>query len=109
MQRIVHAWILALSFVSGSALADGSFTGRTRFDLDRAEIREFVEATAKSQKMEPLDVYRLLAKADRLREEFRTRPPKPANDSASAEGEGHRAEHDAGDLDAGPDQEQHES
>ena len=45
-------------------MADGSFSGRTRFDLDRAEIREFVEATAAAQKLEPLDVYRLLAKAE---------------------------------------------
>lgn len=50
--------------VAGSADAEGSFVGRTRFDLDRAEIRAFVEATAKAQKMEPLDVYRLLAKAE---------------------------------------------
>jgi membrane-bound lytic murein transglycosylase B len=50
--------------VSGPALADGSFTGRTRFDLDRAEIRQFVEKTAAAQKMQPLDVYRLLAKAE---------------------------------------------
>jgi len=64
MQRIDYAWIVALAFVSGSALADGSFTGRTRFDLDRTEIREFVETTAAAQKMQPLDVYRLLAKAE---------------------------------------------
>jgi len=64
MQRNVYAWILASCFVSGSALADGSFTGRTRFDLERAEIRDFVDATAKAQKMQPLDVYRLLAKAE---------------------------------------------
>jgi len=49
---------------SGSALADGSFTGRTRFDLDRPEIQQFVEAAAKANKMEPLDVYRLLAQAE---------------------------------------------
>jgi membrane-bound lytic murein transglycosylase B len=59
---------LALTFISlfssGFALADGSFAGRTRFDLDRAEIRSFVEATAAANKMEPLDIYRLLAKAE---------------------------------------------
>jgi membrane-bound lytic murein transglycosylase B len=49
---------------AGNAHADGSFAGRTRFDLDRAEIRAFVEATAAAQKMQPLDVYRLLAKAE---------------------------------------------
>lgn len=64
MQRIAPAWIAALLLVSGSALAEGSFSGRTRFDLDRPEIREFVEATAAAQKMQPLDVYRLLAKAE---------------------------------------------
>jgi len=53
-----------LLFPSGSALADGSFVGRTRFDLDRTEIQQFVEATAAANKMEPLDVYRLLAKAE---------------------------------------------
>ena len=61
MRRIADTGIVALLFVSGSALADGSFTGRDRFDLDRPEIRQFVEATAAQQKMEPLDVYRLLA------------------------------------------------
>jgi len=64
MRRIADTWIVALLFVSGSAFADGSFSGRDRFDLDRPEIREFVEATAAAQKMEPLDVYRLLAKAE---------------------------------------------
>jgi membrane-bound lytic murein transglycosylase B len=51
-------------FVAVSAHAEGSFTGLTRFDLDRAEIREFVAAAAAENKMEPLDVYRLLAKAE---------------------------------------------
>jgi membrane-bound lytic murein transglycosylase B len=49
---------------SARAYADGSFSGRTRFDLDRPEIREFVEATAAAQKLPQLDVYRLLAKAE---------------------------------------------
>jgi membrane-bound lytic murein transglycosylase B len=63
-------------FSSGSASAEGSFTGRTRFDLDRAEIREFVEKTAAAQKTEPLDVYRLLAKAEPQEKiiELMTRP-----------------------------------
>ncbi len=56
--------VIALLIFSGSAFADGSFSGRTRFDLDRPEIREFVDATAAAQKVEPLDVYRLLAKAE---------------------------------------------
>ena len=47
-----------------TARADGSFSGRDRFDLDRPEIRQFVEATATAQKVQPLDVYRLLAKAE---------------------------------------------
>jgi membrane-bound lytic murein transglycosylase B len=61
-----HALLLtALTLLtSGFAQADGSFTGRTRFDLDRPEIQAFVEATAKANKMEPLDVYRLLAQAE---------------------------------------------
>jgi len=61
-----HALVLTVTFLSstGFAQADGSFTGRTRFDLDRAEIRAFVEATAAANKMEPLDVYRMLAKAE---------------------------------------------
>jgi membrane-bound lytic murein transglycosylase B len=55
---------LVILLFTSSAFADGSFSGRTRFDLDRTEIREFVDATAAAQKMEPLDVYRLLAKAE---------------------------------------------
>ena len=54
----------ALIILSSSALADGSFSGRTRFDLDRPEIKQFVETTAAEEKMEPLDIYRLLAKAE---------------------------------------------
>jgi membrane-bound lytic murein transglycosylase B len=45
-------------------MAEGAFVGRTRFDLDRPEIREFVEKTAAANQMQPLDVYRLLAKAE---------------------------------------------
>jgi len=59
-----HALAFILILVSGSALAEGSFVGRTRFDLDRPEIRAFVEKVAAEQKMQPLDVYRLLAKAE---------------------------------------------
>jgi membrane-bound lytic murein transglycosylase B len=63
MRRIADALLISL-LCTGSALADGSFSGRTRFDLDRPEIRDFVEQTAAAQKIEPLDVYRLLAKAE---------------------------------------------
>jgi membrane-bound lytic murein transglycosylase B len=63
MRRCADALLITL-LLPGFAFADGSFTGRTRFDLDRPEIRSFVEATATAQKMEPLDVYRLLAKAE---------------------------------------------
>ena len=61
-----HALVLTFTFLSspGFAQADGSFVGRTRFDLDRPEIRQFVETTAAANKMQPLDVYRLLAKAE---------------------------------------------
>lgn len=64
MRRIADTWKVALLLVPGTVFADGSFSGRTRFDLDRAEIRDFVEATAAAQKIQPLDVYRLLAKAE---------------------------------------------
>ena len=64
MRRIADIWIVGLLLASTSALADGSFSGRTRFDLDRPEIRQFVESTAKSENLEPLEIYRLLAKAE---------------------------------------------
>jgi membrane-bound lytic murein transglycosylase B len=61
-----HALALTATilFLPGFARADGSFTGRTRFDLDRPEIQSFVESTAATNKMAPLDVYRLLARAE---------------------------------------------
>jgi membrane-bound lytic murein transglycosylase B len=64
-----NALALILALLSSSALpatanGEGSFVGRTRFDLDRPEIRAFVEKVAAEQKMQPLDVYRLLAKAE---------------------------------------------
>jgi len=62
--RIVALFWISLLGVPGAACADGSFTGRTRFDLDRPEIQEFVAATAAAQKVQPLDIYRLLAKAE---------------------------------------------
>lgn len=62
--RRKHGLALLIILFSGSALAEGSFSGRTRFDLDRAEIRAFVEKVAVEQKIPPLDVYRLLAKAE---------------------------------------------
>jgi membrane-bound lytic murein transglycosylase B len=63
MRRIADALLISL-LIPGFALADGSFVGRTRFDLGRPDIRQFVEATAAAQKIEPLEVYRLLAKAE---------------------------------------------
>lgn len=62
--RRIHGFALLIAILSSSALAEGSFTGRTRFDLDRPEIRAFVEKVAAEQKIQPLDVYRLLAKAE---------------------------------------------
>lgn len=61
-----HALALTatLLFSSGFAFADGSFVGRTRFDLDRPEIKDFVDKTAAAQKIPPLEVYRLLAQAE---------------------------------------------
>lgn len=64
MRRTALFLSVVLCVLPGSATADGSFTGRTRFDLDRAEIRAFVEATATQTKLQPLDIYRLLAKAE---------------------------------------------
>jgi membrane-bound lytic murein transglycosylase B len=64
MRRIADALLISLLFTGSALAADGSFSGRTRFDLDRAEIRDFVEATAAAQKVAPLEVYRLLAKAE---------------------------------------------
>jgi len=63
-RRYTDVPALVILLFTSSAFADGSFSGRTRFDLDRPEIREFVEATATAQKVEPLEVYRLLAKAE---------------------------------------------
>jgi len=64
MRRLALALTSIAVFFPGNASAEGSFAGRTRFDLDRPEIQQFVEATAAANKMEPLDVYRLLAKAE---------------------------------------------
>jgi membrane-bound lytic murein transglycosylase B len=63
MRRCADALLITL-LIPGFAIADGSFAGRTRFDLGRPEIRAFVETTAAAQKIEPLEVYRLLAKAE---------------------------------------------
>jgi membrane-bound lytic murein transglycosylase B len=64
MPRIALALSPIVFLISSSAQAEGSFSGRTRFDLDRPEIRAFVETTAAAQKIEPLEIYRLLAKAE---------------------------------------------
>jgi membrane-bound lytic murein transglycosylase B len=57
--------LLPIAFLlAGQVQAEGAFSGRTRFDLDRPEIRAFVEATATAQKIEPLEIYRLLAQAE---------------------------------------------
>jgi membrane-bound lytic murein transglycosylase B len=64
MSSNADALKIFLVFFAGSVAADTSFSGRTRFDLDRPEIREFVEKTAAAQKIEPLEIYRLLAKAE---------------------------------------------
>jgi membrane-bound lytic murein transglycosylase B len=63
MRNALALTAILLSFTS-SAWADGSFAGRTRFDLDRTEIQQFVETAAAANKMAPLDIYRLLAKAE---------------------------------------------
>ena len=54
-----------LSSAPSTAFADGSFTGRTRFDLDRPEIQRVRRGhRGGSRRCEPLDIYRLLAKAE---------------------------------------------
>lgn len=63
-RKITAIAAIFFAFCSSSALAEPSFSGRTRFDLDRPEIREFVEKTAAENKMAPLEIYRLLAKAE---------------------------------------------
>jgi len=64
MRLITSSFAILLAVASGASFAEGSFSGRTRFDLDRAEIREFVEQTAAANQVEPLEIYRLLAKAE---------------------------------------------
>jgi membrane-bound lytic murein transglycosylase B len=64
MPRVVPGLLSLVLLLAATAHADGSFSGRTRFDLDRPEIRDFVEATAAAQKVAPLELYRLLAKAE---------------------------------------------
>ncbi len=64
MLRFARALSPIVALIASSAHAEGSFSGRTRFDLDRPEIRAFVEATASEQKTEPLEIYRLLAQAE---------------------------------------------
>jgi len=64
MRPYADALVILLAAFTGFAHAEGSFAGRTRFDLDRPEIRQFVEATAAANKIAPLDIYRLLAKAE---------------------------------------------
>jgi len=64
MRKVADALAVAILILPGFACADGSFTGRTRFDLDRPEIQAFVESTAKANKVAALDIYRLLAQAE---------------------------------------------
>ncbi len=61
-----HAMSLtAIAFLSECfALADGSFAGRRSIDIDRVEIQCIVVDTAVAIKMEPLVVYRVIAKAE---------------------------------------------
>jgi len=47
-----------------AAHADGVFSGTDRFDLARADIRQYVEAAAASAGVAPEDLYGLLAKAE---------------------------------------------
>jgi len=47
-----------------AAHADGVFAGTDRFDLARADIRQYVESAAASEGIAPEDFYGLLAKAE---------------------------------------------
>jgi membrane-bound lytic murein transglycosylase B len=64
MPRILPVLATIACLIATRAHADDGFTGRTRFDLDRADIQKFVETTAAANKMQPLDIYRLLAQAE---------------------------------------------
>ena len=77
-RKLTSIAAIVLAFTSGFAFAETSFSGRTRFDLDRPEIREFVEKTAAENGMAALDVYRLLAKAEPQPKiiELITKPPE---------------------------------
>jgi membrane-bound lytic murein transglycosylase B len=62
MRNFAGACAALLMCIGGIAWADAE--NRARFDLERPEIREFVETTAKANQLQPLDVYRLLARAE---------------------------------------------
>jgi membrane-bound lytic murein transglycosylase B len=55
--------LLTLLFAE-SSWADREFSGRTRFDLERPDIREWVTAAAKEFKLDEAEMYALLAKAE---------------------------------------------
>jgi membrane-bound lytic murein transglycosylase B len=63
MRNLAGACAAFIACLADTARADG-LADRARFDLDRPEIREFVESTAKANQLQPLDVYRLLARAE---------------------------------------------
>ena len=50
--------------VGGPAFADREFSGRDRFDLDRPEVQQWVDQTAKDQKVATALIYRILGKGE---------------------------------------------
>ncbi|MCB1625148.1 MAG: lytic murein transglycosylase B, partial [Pseudomonadales bacterium] len=49
---------------AGPAVADREFSGQDRFDLERPDVQQWVEKTAKEQSVPAADIYRILAKAE---------------------------------------------
>lgn len=56
--------LLACLILAAPVLADSEFSGRDRFDLERPDVRQWVEQTAKQQDVPAADIYRILAKAE---------------------------------------------
>lgn len=62
--RTLAAALAAICLSLSAARADGVFTGVDRFDLERPDIRRYVDATAAESGISAADLYHLLAKAE---------------------------------------------
>jgi membrane-bound lytic murein transglycosylase B len=60
--RLLFVFIAALA--AQSAFADREFDGRTRFDLERADIQQWVNETSAANGIAENEIYALLAKAE---------------------------------------------